>query len=266
VPEETAARLAVVREAFARQAERFDRYAAEADANTRERFAAALGPAATGRILDVACGTGVVTAALAPGAAEIVGVDASADMLARARARCDGIGNAGFRTADAEDLPFPDGAFDGVVSRLAVHHFARPERVVAGIARVLRPGGRSVIVDVVAPEDQDRARLMNAIEALRDPSHVRMLPPSGLDRLIEAAGLRILAVQTWEKTRDAGEWLGIAAGDRAGPLLTVLGAMAEAAIDAGLGLAIEDGRVTLVHRWRLVAAEKPAEQPAEAAG
>lgn len=266
MPDEAAARLAAVREAFARQAERFDRYAAEADANTRERFAAALGPAATGRILEVACGTGVVTAALAPGAAKIVGVDASPEMLARARARCAGLGHVGFLTADAETLPFPDGAFDAVVTRLAVHHFAHPERALAGIARVLRPGGRVAIVDVVAPEDQASARLMNAIEALRDPSHVCMLPPSGLDRLIEAAGLRILAVEAWDKARDAGEWLGIAAGDRAGPLLAVLGGMAEAGIDAGLGLAVEDGRVSLVHRWRLVAAEKPAEKPAGAAG
>ena len=91
------------------------------------------------------------------------------------------------------------------LQRLAVHHFANPHRALNEIFRVLRPGGTAVIVDVVSSEVAAESNLQNAIERLRDPSHVRMLPPSELDACIERSGFHRLHNSTWDMTRELEE-------------------------------------------------------------
>jgi ubiquinone/menaquinone biosynthesis C-methylase UbiE len=136
---------------FGRQAQTFDTWAEKTDDRVAERFRAALGDVRQGKLLDIACGPGVVTAAIAPGAASVVAFDATEEMLEKARARCAaaGLRNVEFRRGDAEHLPFEEAHFDGVVTRLAVHHFADPQRAFDEMFRILRPQGTAVIVDVV---------------------------------------------------------------------------------------------------------------------
>src|SRR5262249_30642716 len=128
---------------FERQAETFDRWADKADEQMASRFRDALGQAGLGNLLDVACGPGAVTAAIAPGATSVIAFDATEQMLAKAKARCTkaGLTNVQFKCGDAESLPFADKQFDGVVTRLAVHHFANPQRALEEMFRVLRHGG-----------------------------------------------------------------------------------------------------------------------------
>jgi ubiquinone/menaquinone biosynthesis C-methylase UbiE len=249
-----------VTDEFGRQAETFDSWAEKADDQVAARFRTALGGAGQGNVLDVACGPGVVTAALAPGAASVTAFDATEPMLERARARCAraGLANVDFRCGDAENLPFADAQFDGVVTRLAVHHFADPQRAVNEMLRVLRPGGTAVIVDVVSSEDAEESSLQNAIERLRDPSHVRMLPPSALDACVVRAGFHDIEPAAWEKKREFGEWMGIVNDPtRAEPLRTVIRALAEAGRTAGMGLSIQNGQIVFFHRWRLLRATRP---------
>jgi len=249
-----------VTEEFRRQADTFDAFAQKTDENVATRFAAALGGAGQGDILDVACGPGVVTAALAPKAKSVVAFDATQEMLEKARARCAkaGLANVSFRQGNAEALPFGDGEFDGVVTRLAVHHFAEPQRAFDEMFRVLRPGGTAVIVDVVASEDAREEVLQNAIERLRDPSHVRMLPASELDRRIAKAGFAELESTTWDKDREFDEWMDIVNDPaRVEPIRAVVQALAEAGRSAGMGLAIKGKAIVFFHRWRLVRARKP---------
>lgn len=250
-----------ITEEFARQADTFDKSAEKADMKVEDRFRDALGPARAGNILDVACGPGVVTAAIAPAAASVTAFDATEPMLEKARARCAkaGLSNVSFKTGDAEALPFDDNSFDGAVNRLAVHHFETPGRAIAEMYRVLKPGGRAVIVDIVSDENPVLSELQNAIEILRDPSHTRALPPSELDRLIADAGFSVAATETWDKWREFEEWMQIVNdGTRIPPLRTVCRTLAEAGRHAGMGLSIKDGRIVFFHRWRLVAADKPA--------
>jgi ubiquinone/menaquinone biosynthesis C-methylase UbiE len=247
---------------FARQAETFAVWAENVDADVGTRFGAALGEAARGRLIDVACGPGVVTAALAPKAASIVAFDATEPMLDKARARCTkaSVGNVEFKVGDAENLPFADAEFDGAVTRAAVHHFAEPQRAFDEMFRVLRPGGAVVIADVISSEDAEESRLHNAIERLRDPSHVRMLPASELDTCVRRAGFRDLDAAAWDMDRELGEWLAIVSdAARVEPLRIVVRALAEAGRSAGIGLSIKDGRIVFFHRWRLVKARKPRE-------
>src|ERR1700756_4564277 len=249
-----------VTDEFARQAETFDLFAEKTDDQVVERFAAALGEAGRGDLLDVACGPGVVTAAIAPRAASVVAFDATEPMLDKARARCAqaGLVNAAFEPGNPESLPFEGARFDGVVTRLAIHHFADPQRALGEMFRVLRPGGVAVIVDVVSSESAEESSLQNAIERLRDPSHVRMLPASELDACVARAGFRDIAPATWDKRREFEEWMDIVNdAARAEPIRTVVRTLAEAGRTAGMGLSMRDGRVEFFHRWRLLRARKP---------
>lgn len=247
---------------FTRQARTFEVWAQKVDDDVGAHFGSALGKAARGRLIDVACGPGVVTAALAPNATSVVAFDATEEMLEKARARCAkaGLRNVAFRSGDAERLPFADAEFDGAVTRAAVHHFADPQRALNEMFRVLRPGGIAVIADVISSENADESRLHNAIERLRDPSHVRMLPASELDSDASRAGFRGLEATTWDMNRELEEWLDIV-NDlvRVEPIRTVARALADAGRTAGIGLSIKDGQVVFFHRWRLLKAMKPVD-------
>jgi ubiquinone/menaquinone biosynthesis C-methylase UbiE len=250
-----------IAEEFSRQAKTFERWAEMTDDQVAARFRSALGPAGEGRLLDMACGPGVVTAAIAARAASVVGLDATEAMLERARARCAkaSLSNVELKRGDAENLPFADASFDGVVTRAAVHHFANPQRAFEEMFRVLRGGGRAVVLDVVSSEDVNESSLHNAIEQLRDPSHVRMLPASELDAGLTRAGFCDIAHATWDMSRELEEWLDIVNDSaRAEPLRIVVRALAEAGRGAGIGLSVRDGRVVFFHRWRLVAVTKSA--------
>jgi ubiquinone/menaquinone biosynthesis C-methylase UbiE len=245
---------------FARQASTFEVWAEKVDADVATRFGAALGAAARGRLIDIACGPGVVAAALAPNAASILAFDATEAMLDKAKARCAkaGLRNVEFKSGDAERLPFADGEFDGAVTRAAVHHFSEPQRAFAEMFRVLRPGGTAVIADVISSEDTDESRLHNAIERLRDPSHVRMLPASELKSAVRQAGFRDLEATTWDIYRELEEWFSIVSDPaRVEPIRTIVRALAEAGRTAGTGLSVKDGQVVFFHRWMFLKATKP---------
>ena len=103
------------------------------------------------RVLDVACGTGLaaVEAAEAVGAAgSVVGIDLSGRMIdaARQRAAACGVANATFERMDAESLDLPDASFDVVLCALGLMYVPDPKRALAEMRRVLRPGGRLVVV------------------------------------------------------------------------------------------------------------------------
>ena len=251
-----------VTDEFTHQAPTFEVWAEKVDGDVAGRFGLALGNAARGRLLDVACGPGVVAAALAPNAASVVAFDATEQMLEKARARCAtaGLTNVVFKSGDAERLPFADAEFDGAVTRAAVHHFADPQRAINEMFRVLRPGGTAIIADVISSEDAAESRLHNAIERLRDPSHVRMLAASELECAARGAGFRSLQATTWAMDRELEEWFSIVSDPaRVEPIRIVVRALAESGRTAGTGLSIKDGKVVFIHRWMFLKAIKPRE-------
>ena len=92
------------------------------------------------RILDLGCGTGHLTEQIAASGAKVVGVDKSAEMIEQARQKHPAIS---FEVMDARQLAFPH-PFDAVFSNATLHWITEPEKVIAGIAKILRPGGRFV--------------------------------------------------------------------------------------------------------------------------
>jgi SAM-dependent methyltransferase len=153
------------------------------------------GPLAASYIaLEVACGAAHVAEQLAPLVRQVIGVDLTPALLAigAERLREHGIANVALEEGDAEALPFVDESFDVVVCRSSMHHFAHPDRAMAEMRRVTRPGGRVIITDLVVPDGADR-EAYDAAHRVLDPSHIRCLT----DR-----ELRDLGGPRWTVTRE----------------------------------------------------------------
>src|SRR4029077_11004470 len=106
---------------------------------------------------DLGCGTGQVSSALAPFVGRVVAVDASAAMLQAAKKRLHGLDNVDLRRGELESLPIDDGRLDAATLMLVLHHVPDPGRALAEVARVLTPGGRLLIVDML-PHDRENYR------------------------------------------------------------------------------------------------------------
>ena len=96
------------------------------------------------KVLDVGCGTGLMSAKLAASGRQVCGVDLSAAMIARARKKHDP--RIQFIQGDAEKLPAENASFDALVNLISFHHYPNPARAAAEFRRVLHPGGRLVLV------------------------------------------------------------------------------------------------------------------------
>lgn len=132
----------------------------------RRRAVAQLSPAAGDRVLEVGVGTGLSLPLYAAGSF-ITGVDISEPMLEQAQERADAIGRSGvdLHVMDARSLAFPSGTFDAVLAPYIVSVVPDPDKVMAEIARVVRPGGTVIVVNRFRTEN----RFVQAIERLLTP-------------------------------------------------------------------------------------------------
>jgi SAM-dependent methyltransferase len=175
-----------------------------------ERLAALANRQRPARALDLGCGAGHASFALARGGAQrITAYDPAADMLAvvAKEAAARGHGAIETRTGGAEVLPFADQAFDLVVTRYSAHHWASVPRAMAECARVTAPGGRLVVIDVIAPETPLFDTCLQVIEFLRDASHVRDYRLSEWSAMQQAAGFQHPAVSAWKLPQEFQPWV-----------------------------------------------------------
>ena len=149
-----------------------------------------------GRALDLGCGGGHVSYRAAPHVGTVVACDVTPAMLeAVARTAAErGLGNVETRRASAEALPFADAEFDAVLCRFTAHHWADVEAGLREARRVLRPGGLAVFMDAVAPPDRAADTHLQAVELLRDASHVRDYSVAEWLGMLDRAGFAVDAV------------------------------------------------------------------------
>ena len=144
-------------------------------------------PAAGVTVLDVATGGGHVARRLREAGATVVTVDPAPGMQADT-------------TAPAEDLPFTDSSFDAIACRVAAHHFHDVIAAVKEMARVARD--RVVVEDnLFFDESSEEA------ERLRDPSHVRCYSEAEWEVMLEAAGVRVDAIERFDRRVPLQPWL-----------------------------------------------------------
>lgn len=161
------------------------------------------------RVLDIATGAGHTALAFAPLVAEVIACDLTPRMLelAAGLAAERGISNVRFVEASAEALPFDAESFDAVTCRVAPHHFADPAAFARETARVLKPGGRFLLDDQMAPDDPELDVFVNTFEKWRDPSHVHAYTVPEWRTWIEAAGLHVTHVEDLERdSYDFADW------------------------------------------------------------
>jgi ArsR family transcriptional regulator len=132
-------------------------------------------------IADLGCGTGSLVASLAPYAQRVIGVDASEDMLAAARARLSGVANVELRHGSLESLPIETASVDAATMMLVLHHLPAPAAAIAEAARILRPGGRLLVVDM-APHGHEeyRQQMGHVWLGFSEEQMKRLLTQSGL--------------------------------------------------------------------------------------
>jgi ArsR family transcriptional regulator len=132
-------------------------------------------------VADLGCGTGLMLASLAPHVERVIGVDASEEMLAAARTRLEGVANVDLRRGSAESLPIETSSVDAATMMLVLHHLASPGAAIAEAARILRPGGRLLVVDMT-PHDREeyRQQMGHVWLGFSEEQMKRLLTQSGL--------------------------------------------------------------------------------------
>jgi ubiquinone/menaquinone biosynthesis C-methylase UbiE len=207
--------LSRIQDQFTRTADVYARMRQTTDERDLDAIVAIADPKSSARALDVACGPGFLTLALARRCAEATGFDATDAFLdlARKEARDRGQDNIQFQQGNAEALPYDDGAFDLVTCRAAFHHFPEPDRVLAEMTRVAAPGGRVLVADLLGSESDEQAQLHDRVERLCDPTHTRALPASEFSHLFANAGLVSVRDIHSSLDYDLDEWIAHGAPD-----------------------------------------------------
>ena len=161
-------------------------------------------------MLEVAAGTCVCGRSFAPHVQSVVCLDATLPMLNIGKEKADNnhLNNMVFMRGYAEELPFLNESFDIVFSRLAFHHFTNADTVFSEMIRVLRPGGKLVLIDMEAAEEELRD-IEDKIETMRDPSHVRNMSKSEMLNLFAANGLSLSKCDQKDIQQKLESWLAL---------------------------------------------------------
>ena len=251
----------LIREQFSMQAARWDTYVSDgAYEDVLPWIISNLELRPDMRVLDVAAGTGLVARAMAPHVAEAVAADATPEMVTEGQrlAAGEGLANVTFEEADARCLPYADGSFSVVASRLAMHHFERPDEILQEMARVCQPGGQVAIIDITTPEDPGAAAVHNRLERLRDPSHTEALPPSQLEQMAQVCGLEVVGASSFDARRDLDGWMDMTAtpAEARSVIVNEMQQQLDGGPDTGMSPAMDGSILTFSHHWLMLVCKK----------
>jgi ubiquinone/menaquinone biosynthesis C-methylase UbiE len=134
---------------------------------------------------DLGCGTGQVTELVAPHVAKVIAVDGSTDMVQAARKRLKGLHQVDVRRGDMEALPIDDLQLDMAMVALVLHHVPDPARALAEVHRVLKCGGRAMIVDMLPHDRVEYQQQMGHVWlGFSEKSMKKYLDAAGFGRII----------------------------------------------------------------------------------
>jgi ArsR family transcriptional regulator len=133
---------------------------------------------------DLGCGTGQLTEVVAPHVRRVVSVDGSEDMLDAARQRLSGATNVDIRRGELENLPIESGELDVAMLSLVLHYSPEPPRALAEVGRVVRAGGRVLVVDMLPHDREEYQQQMGHVWLGFSESQVtRLLTGSGFENV-----------------------------------------------------------------------------------
>ncbi|CAB3682847.1 class I SAM-dependent methyltransferase [Trinickia soli] len=174
-----------------------------------ETLAAEIASTPNADVLDLGCGAGHASFAAARHARSVVAYDIAEPMLAvvAAAARERGLDNVRTEQGAAERLPFADASFDWVVSRFSAHHWHDLPDALVEVRRVLKPGGRVLFIDGAGPDHPLLDTHLQAIEVLRDGSHVRNYRADEWVAFFAKAGFEASVRERWRLPLEFKSWI-----------------------------------------------------------
>jgi len=198
-----------VQKQFAKTVEAFAKTAVRDTPEIQAEKLAFAKPQPTDMVLDVACGPGELVLGLAPRVKFARGIDITYEMLRQAREfqRERQIANACFDLGRVEQLPYLDGRFDFVSCQCSIHHLEKPRLALQEMVRVMKPEGRLMIIDSLAPESDAKFELHNQIEQVRDPSHTESLRLTTFLQLFDDLGLEVTRQSLKRRERSFNQWM-----------------------------------------------------------
>jgi SAM-dependent methyltransferase len=165
-------------------------------------------------VLDLASGASYLALSVAAQVEQVFTTDVTHFAIDEARklAREKALPNIQHFTADAEAMPFREGTFSLVTSRIAAHHFSDVRRAMHEMARMIPKGGRVAIADTVVPPDEEIDKFINHLDHLHDPTHIRNYTIREWKVLFADAGLKLRHIEEDVVEDERGEclreWLG----------------------------------------------------------
>jgi ubiquinone/menaquinone biosynthesis C-methylase UbiE len=174
-----------------------------------QTLAAAVAATPGAAVLDMGCGAGHASFAVAQHAASVVAYDIAPQMLATVAAAAQERGLSNIRTQQgaAEKLPFDDASFDWVVSRMSAHHWHDVPLALAEVRRVLKPGGRVLFIDIAGSDHPLLDTHLQAVEVLRDASHIRDYRSDEWVSFFTAAGFEATVRERWRLGIEFASWV-----------------------------------------------------------
>ena len=162
------------------------------------------------KVLDLGCGAGHLTYAIAPYAKSVTAYDLSQEMLevVDAEAAQRGLINVETVQGSVHDLPFEDASYDAVVSRYSAHHWRQISVALKEAHRILKPGGTLCCIDVAGGPEPLFDTYLQTVEVLRDPSHVRDYTEQEWLAFFENAGFSAHTESRWRLPIEFSSWIG----------------------------------------------------------